>query len=400
MKIVIDSTVLIGNFYMAGPTFRLLRWFLHNQPSELVVPQVVLEEVKTKYRDRADKNYSSALSAIGKLNSHLRIDFPELISQEGLQEKCQQYNIQLNEALQSLKARIIPYKDIPHVDIVKRDLTRIKPFRKVGKKDDSAGYRDALIWESILRYVVPKSDKVIFISANISDFYDKGSANRLHSHLEKDLEHHGYKQDHIIVCKDVTAFVNEHVKPLLPAVSTSVDSSLAQHFVSHKDKIEKLLLEYFIGNKGEVSRQLERRLGLPFDISSEIDMLTIRGIGDFDNFSVVEAHEINDELINVKFEFQTYFELEFYAHNYFPDYDSELPNFISVEEYEEDKYGAWLLATMDLPMEGSLTLNIVDNSVQDIEGSFPEVYGFCPRCGDPITHDAAESCYSCNHRFF
>jgi hypothetical protein len=34
------------------------------------------------------------------------------------------------------------------------------------------------------------------------------------------------------------------------------------------------------------------------------------------------------------------------------------------------------LASIDLPMSGSLTLNVVDNTVQDIEGSFPEIWAF------------------------
>jgi hypothetical protein len=306
----------------------------------------------------------------------------------------------LDEALRSLSAQIIPYKDISHEALIKRDLDRINPFRKVGSNKDSAGYRDALIWESILRNVVPNSDKVIFISANKSDFYGKGS-DELHSLLKKDLENLGFKPDHVLVCMNLKAFVDKYVKPLLPEVSTSDGSSLVQYFVNNKDKIKNRLLEYFIKNKGEVSRQLESKLGLPFDLSwSETDMLTIREIGDFEDFSVLQAYGIDDEFINVKFDFQTYFELEFYVHNYSPDYDSELPSYVDVEEYDEDKYGAWLRVTADLPMEGSLTLNIIDNSVQDVEGSFIEIFGFCPKCREPITHDAAETCYKCHYDFF
>ena len=74
MKIVFDSTVLISNYYMLGPTFRLFRWFLHNQPSDLAIPQVVLEEVKNKYKETAFANHSSALEALKTLGSHLQID--------------------------------------------------------------------------------------------------------------------------------------------------------------------------------------------------------------------------------------------------------------------------------------------------------------------------------------
>ncbi len=53
-----------------------------------------------------------------------------------------------------------------------------------------------------------------------------------------------------------------------------------------------------------------------------------------------------------------------------------------------------------MPMNGSLTLNVVDDTVLDIEGRFPEILGFCPKCGEPVTHDATESCYSCGYKYF
>ena len=56
-------------------------------------------------------------------------------------------------------------------------------------------------------------------------------------------------------------------------------------------------MEYFIRNKGEVSKQLEGRLGLPFQLGwSETDMLTIREIGEIEKFSVFRAREIEDDL--------------------------------------------------------------------------------------------------------
>ena len=102
----------------------------------------------------------------------------------------------------------------------------------------------------------------------------------------------------------------------------------------------------------------------------------------------------------VEFEFESNFEIEFYAHNYFPDVDDYLPNCITVEEWENDKYGAWLVAYIDLPMSGSLTLNVIDRTVDSIEGNFPEIFGFCKKCGEPIISDAAESCYKCGYEFF
>lgn len=385
---------------MSGPAFKLLRWFIHNKSSELVIPKIVLEEVKNKYIERANENYRSTAESVYKLGSHLGQDLKIPISKDGLIEKCDQFAIQLEQALKLLNANIIPYKDIPHSDLIKRDLERKRPFRKVGKKNDSAGYRDALIWESILKHVLPRSNTVAFISNNKTDFYGE-SSNHLHAHLQKDLLERGFNPDNLLVYMDIQAFVDAHVKPLLPKADESEESPLALYLLNDKKKIENLLMQYFIKNKGEVSRQLERKIGLPFEFGwSETDMLTIREIGEIQNFSVLDAREIIDDFLYVEFEFESNFEIEFYAHSYFPDVDDYLPNCITVEEWENDKYGAWLVAYIDLPMSGSLTLNVIDGAVDSIEGSFPEIYGFCKKCEAPIISDAAESCYNCGYDFF
>lgn len=49
MIIVFDSTVLISNFHLKGPSFRLFKWFIENTDAKLVVPKIVVEEVNRKW---------------------------------------------------------------------------------------------------------------------------------------------------------------------------------------------------------------------------------------------------------------------------------------------------------------------------------------------------------------
>ncbi len=396
--IVLDSTVIIRQYFMEGPIFTLFKWFLHNQPSELIIPQVVLEEIKNYFKEEANSRYDKAISAIDNLNSHLHIDIPQPVSKDVLQENCERYNNELDDLLKSLNARIIPYNDIPQEDIVRRDLARKKPFRKVGQNNDSAGYRDTLIWECILRHVAPGAEKIVLITTNKSDFHGK-KANELHTNLRNDLEDLGFNPEHAFVYIDVEAFVNAHVKPLLPKIPPSEEATLADYFLQNDDVIEKHLFEYFIKNKGEVLRQLEKKSGLPFEFSwSEANMLTIREIGDFDDFRITDAHVILEDLIFVEFEFKTYFELEFFAGSYYPDVDDFLPRSVHVESYDGD-VGAWLVASDYFPMQGSLTLNLVNNEVEDIEGSFRKIRvgKSCESCGAPID-EGVPVCLSCGRK--
>jgi len=58
----------------------------------------------------------------------------------------------LSEEVKRMNAQSPDYADISHADIVTRDLKRRKPFQQNGK-----GYRDTLLWETIVRHYITTS---------------------------------------------------------------------------------------------------------------------------------------------------------------------------------------------------------------------------------------------------
>ena len=108
MKIVLDSNTMIRSGFMEGPIFTLFKWFIHNQPCELIISQVVLEEVKNHFKEEVNSKYDSAISAIENLNSYISTEITLPISKEDLKKKCERYNNELDEILHSLNSRIIP----------------------------------------------------------------------------------------------------------------------------------------------------------------------------------------------------------------------------------------------------------------------------------------------------
>jgi hypothetical protein len=69
-------------------------------------------------------------------------DWIETISKKAVAESYEKFfSAKLNE----LNAEIPDYKDIPHAQIVNRDLERRRPFQENGK-----GYRDTLLWETLV----------------------------------------------------------------------------------------------------------------------------------------------------------------------------------------------------------------------------------------------------------
>jgi len=77
---------------------------------------------------------------------------------------------------------ILPYPDVSHRDVTARALARRRPFDSLGHE----GYRDALIWESVLAFARTLArERVVLVSRNSKDFAD--AAGDLHADLRRDV---------------------------------------------------------------------------------------------------------------------------------------------------------------------------------------------------------------------
>lgn len=74
------------------------------------------------------------------------------------------YQQSLDALLQALKARILPYPLVGHEQLVRRALVPSKPFVEGGR-----GYRDALIWYSLVELLQSTTCEVVFVSQNSND---------------------------------------------------------------------------------------------------------------------------------------------------------------------------------------------------------------------------------------
>lgn len=86
----------------------------------------------------------------------------------------------LSEEVKRMNAQIPDYADISHADIVTRDLKRRRPFQQNGK-----GYRDTLLWETIVRHYIAANALTLFVTQNVRDFCDTDDS--LHKELLRDV---------------------------------------------------------------------------------------------------------------------------------------------------------------------------------------------------------------------
>jgi len=103
---------------------------------------------------------------------------------------------------------ILEYPNVSHSNVAKRAIEKKKPFKKSGD-----GYRDTLVWESILQ-VLSRNDRpdVVFVSNNRSDFWD---GEQLASDLLSDLDERGIAHEKVTPFLTVKALIDERILPQL-----------------------------------------------------------------------------------------------------------------------------------------------------------------------------------------
>jgi hypothetical protein len=185
MIIFIDSNIFYNHWFLRQANFKYLFNFIDNYRHKLIISNVVLEEVDNLHQrehEATEKELRKCLDKISLLNLinsdkiFHQIDYPKYSLELQLRDKVE--NIEFLE-----------YSSIPQDVVVKRVLESIKPFGSNEK-----GYRDTLIWLSLLEYLKnrkPKDD-VIFITKNKKDFFRTESGKLvLHPDLAKDAKDNG-----------------------------------------------------------------------------------------------------------------------------------------------------------------------------------------------------------------
>ena len=388
MIVVFDSTVLISNFHLMGPSFRLFKWFIENTDTKLVVPKVVVEEVKNKYRKSAKSMHDSYITKLKELDKHLdglgELSNPSI----DLDEYFEKFDDELDEKLKSYNTEIPSYKNIPHSALVQRDLAGTRPFRKIGKKHrESTGYRDCLIWETIVRKIAPHADEVIFVTANKYDFCDS-TAETLHNDLKRDLRKNGLKVDLVKVCENIESFNKKFVIPKIPKVDKAkIDLERGEYYDFSIDK-------WFERNTSEIMNQLQEEIHIPLEeYFFEVVSSTITWI-DIDTFSVDEVLELDGKTVLIDARINAIFSLDIdvISMGVIEDlYDLPLDMDFDIH----DRNYASVTARIHLPIDLKILFDIDKKDVEEFEGEIPPIYSFCHKCGEPFLNDAAEKCSKC-----
>lgn len=386
---MLDSNVFVNrDWHVDQPNMSLLKSAAEKSLVEIVVPEIVVQEVKNHYEEKVTKAHSDIVGKAKRLNGILRGGESLNIGDLDIATVATNYNQSLDDKFAEFPATRPGYENIPHADLIARDLARKRPFQDSGK-----GYRDSLLWETVLREVANNDVDTVLVTNNKNDFCS-GDDYLLHPNLVEDLDARGISSERVRVYKDLDSFIEKEIKPQL--------NLAAQALQALKEQQEDVFSfeAWFDENAENICSKLTDQIienGLP---TLPHELLESPCVTYIENPHAIEAEEVYDlDAEREYIEYSLIVDISISLTIYRPDFYwiEEEFDLMTIDESSDDKI-VWASISLTIPIEVDLTLNKENKLIESFELSIPEFYGWCHECGTPILHDAAETCNSCGKK--
>lgn len=306
MKIVIDTNIFFRDFMLDGTEFRTLFSELPKLGYKLCIPRIVFDETVNKFLEEIKKALDNArkigATSINFANFENPISTPENAKET--------YRTFFSAKLRSLGAELVDYPAVTHENLVQRALSRKKPFRS----SDTGGYRDALLWETILE--LAQSDEIAFISDNPKDFSDD-SKQGLHSDLLDDIKNKELRT--VTLFDSVGKFNQSKIYPVLQLLGEIQAQLSAEQYTPLilSSFLDEKLVE-FIG-----SQELDPA---EIDLPAEFESPTISHIENISEISNINVRQLSsgELLITLSVHAECVFDIFIYKPDYYILDDDEV----------------------------------------------------------------------------
>jgi hypothetical protein len=335
VRVVIDTNVLLANLRGARPSndLKLVLSDARDGRFALSVPSVVVDETVNKRREAAtdvQRRLRQAHSDLAAMEAAFEIP---AIDADALADAFREQLVQL---LQGAQGTIEPLPDVAHGEVVDRALRRRKPFAGSG-----AGYRDALIWETILAFARSTDDLVVFITNNKKDFTD-GEPSTLAQDLQDDLAS-VRAEGRVRIVPDLRVFKDTFV-----AAETIAADELRELLNEDSDLRAQLSagladqLRTHVFDRSDISRrERDYDLDLPSDVINwEVESAAVRKIERLFGVWVISARlSDHDVLLELEAELDAEVEIELYIEREGPPFDRREP--WDKERHRETRQVSW-----------------------------------------------------------
>ena len=182
MIVILDAQVVLTDPMFSGVAWRVLAHAGSDWGIDLRLPRVALAESVAGYGRHCDE----AIAKLEKWKQQQQrlgdIDVSAVVS--SLTDRKGTYAALLEQNLSKLPASVQEPPSVGHMVLVERATSRRRPCNREGD-----GYRDTLIWLSILEIVGDDDEaEVALVSNNTNDFGREGRSSQLHQDLIEDLD--------------------------------------------------------------------------------------------------------------------------------------------------------------------------------------------------------------------
>ncbi|HHT9113380.1 MAG TPA: PIN domain-containing protein [Candidatus Wunengus sp. YC65] len=181
MDIVLDANILIADLRLTGGAFKVFFEGLPSVGGHCCLPEIVLDEVIGHHKHIVVESASTFEKALAGWEKVSLSKVSKALSDSDIERVCAEYKEFLSGRLKQGAITIQPYPEISHKTVVQWAIDRRKPFNQSG-----TGYRDALIWETVISLKKKRPTPTILITANYKDF---GKSPNFHADLIQKIPH-------------------------------------------------------------------------------------------------------------------------------------------------------------------------------------------------------------------
>ena len=303
MKVVLDTNIIFSDFHFKGAKIKNLCESIKSTGNTVYIPEVVIDESINKYREELQSGkvkIERGLSDVYRLTGKDIYD-PSIVD-TFISNEIKNYAKNIREQIKKLGIKTIPYPTITHEELVMRDLARKRPFQESGK-----GYRDALIWMSVLSICERTSDifyepKLAFITKNHNDFCKSDFS--LHPDLKEDLVRNGATENYIKIIEDIDTFINDYIKPkqkILKNILDKLNVRKQYNDIDLNDEVENRLSKFL----------LHRDFDEDSPFRKEFENPSVVGI-DEPSIKINDVRQISDDEILIEVGIEVDCEFDFY----------------------------------------------------------------------------------------
>lgn len=287
MRVVIETSALAeGDWYLEHNAAQALLVLSRRGEIELLLPEVVYRELGKKHADAVSREIKKLDSPTRakKLNALQPPDRRSADPHDAPAEMAPSYSYSaaLWRAVTGAGGRLLGLPETSLEVLLDRSLACRAPFDAHGR----AGFRDALIWETIME-LATRSEPVVFITKD-SDFLDPATSARLHPDLIEDLMAAGLPGDRIRPVESLKEAVEQVVRPareLLDSMRTRLSSD-----APWRDRLVARLEELAAEDADAVGFDVD--VGLGMGVEPYVDEIDVEQLDYLDHFGKVAIADV------------------------------------------------------------------------------------------------------------